>query len=102
MENEMQSFHDEHANCNDPQIVSDVWKGAFDRASQVLQTNIVLTKNRPWISDRTLQHIVERNAARKEGREDDEVKANRLIKNSVKEDRRQWFQDMLESGDWSA
>eukprot|EP00973_Karenia_brevis_P032078 4425269-Karenia_brevis.AAC.1 len=102
VEHEMQSFEDLNPNCVDPQIINETWKQAFDQASPILETNIILPKNRPWISDRRLEHIAKRNAARAERRDEEVIKLNKLIKSSVKEDRRQWFHEMLESGDWSA
>eukprot|EP00973_Karenia_brevis_P038585 5323858-Karenia_brevis.AAC.1 len=80
----------------------DGWKSAFDYASTILQSEKALRKNRPWISDQTLEHIEKRNEARSRGRKDEELKLNKLIKRSVKSDRHQWFQSMLEDGDWTA
>ena len=59
------------------------------------------TARKPWISDKTLEHIASRNLARATGNHCLEASLNKLIKQSAKHDRNKWLEEQLESGDWT-
>ena len=58
--------------------------------------------HRPWISTQTLELIELRNNARRCSHYELELALNKRIKLGAKDDRRNWLNEQLENGDWSA
>ena len=56
--------------------------------------------HRPWISDRTLRYIDERQEAKMALDRNLELQKHKLVKASVKQDRTSWLQQLLKSGSW--
>jgi len=55
---------------------------------------------KPWIQHRTLELIQLRNSARLHQQYNLEKQLNKQIRSSAKQDRAQWIEQLLESGDW--
>ena len=72
----------------------------FAAASKCLEQREV-KPNRPWIRRGTLDLIELRNQARINSQHQLELSLNKLIKQSAKQDRKEWLNDMMDTGDWS-
>eukprot|EP00973_Karenia_brevis_P074259 10317336-Karenia_brevis.AAC.1 len=81
---------------------SRAWKEAFESAAEVVAVEQIIEPKRPWISECTLQHILSRRQAQQHGNFEESRRINKLIKQSVKEDRARWFEEILKDGNWSA
>ena len=62
---------------------------------------MVVTLERPWISDQALAFIERRLHARAHGLYDEERALNHRVRICVKRDREVWLRDMAGSNDWS-
>lgn len=60
------------------------------------------TPRRPWVSEESIQLIVQRGDARKSGDYEREKYLNKAIKFSVKRDRAQWLKELAATGSWDA
>ena len=88
--------------CKDIDKFHSVWKEAFDSAAHEIIPSSKVEPKRPWISQRTLRYIQERNVA-KYGNDVDQLRRlNKMINHSVKQDRMSWMVDVLQNGDWQA
>ena len=61
-----------------------------------------VTARKPWIRNTTLELMQLRNNARSSSQTRLEQELNQKIKAAAKQDRAQWIEQMLESGDWKA
>ena len=86
----------------DTSSLAEGWSQSFHTAAQLVLGPTKMQKKKPWISDRTLDHISKRNEAKFKQDPAEEARRNKLIKHSVKQDRADWFHDMLRQGDWKA
>ena len=86
----------------DTSSLAEGWSQSFHKAAQLVLGPTKIQKKKPWISDRTLDHISQRNEAKFKHDPVEEARCNKLIKHSVKQDRADWFHDMLKQGDWEA
>ena len=76
------------------------FNNAIDACAHEVLPTIELTANKPWISQRTLRYIHERNMCRKNSNIEGEKHLKKLIKHSVKQDRTSWLQSLLATGSW--
>ena len=92
------SHANQHGQFDDVDEFCAAWSKAFQTAGQ--QTLIAHSemKKKPWISDRTLRYIADRAEAKKQKDSAMQFKMNKLIKYSIKQDRADWFRDMLDEG----
>jgi len=81
-------------------VWQECFETAFRKAVAVLPTvRAVATK--PWISSRTLIVIDERNAAQANGDQNGVARLTRKVRACAKDDRRQWLDHLVESGEWN-
>ena len=98
----------EHMQCLQPEpeinidSFSDAQTDAFKAAAEQCLAAATCVKKRPWISDRTLAYIEQRHHAKSLQDGQSVQHYTKLIKHSVKQDRADWLQDMLNAGDWQA
>lgn len=76
-------------------------KKAFGDAAKVLP-DVVLEPKKPWISAKTLQYISDRNGARRHHDYPEELRLNRIIRASAKQDKGLYLQEELTHGNWKA
>lgn len=72
---------------------------AFVTASEVLPRQSI-TRKRPWVSEKTLQIITARNVARHTNDYVEEVRLNKLVRASAKDDKRDYLQTEFANGSW--
>jgi len=72
---------------------------AFVTASEVLPRQSI-SRKRPWISERTLQLIVARSVSRQNNDYVEEVRLNKSVRVSAKNDKREYLQTELATGSW--
>eukprot|EP00973_Karenia_brevis_P029025 4003499-Karenia_brevis.AAC.1 len=97
----MQKF-DNDVNFQSVDDFGHAWENAFAKAATSNLSEARIESKRPWISTRTLNYILERRNARVNGDIESEKKFQRLIRQSVKQDRASWLQNLLQEGNWSA
>ena len=61
---------------------------------------IEVAPQRPWIRPATLEFIVRRNAAGREGSRSPEIELQNKVTKSAKEDRKVWTEGLLATGSW--
>ena len=61
---------------------------------------IEVVPQRPCIRSATLELIVRRNAARREGSRSSEIELQKKVTKSAKEDRKVWTEGLLATGSW--
>eukprot|EP00973_Karenia_brevis_P086264 11962588-Karenia_brevis.AAC.1 len=83
----MQHIMNDNQKNNDINQICSAWKEAFEDASVLITPNEEFPKKRPWISERTINLISQRNDARREKDEHKEKRINRCIKKSVRQDK---------------
>ena len=96
------SHANQHGQFDDVDEFCAAWSKAFQTAGQQTLSAHSEMKKKPWISDRTLRYIADRAEAKKQKDSAMQFKMNKLIKHSVKQDRADWFRDMLDEGNWQA
>ena len=73
---------------------------AFRKAATATLPETEMKAHRPWISDRSLDLLHQMATARQEGEYHPEKLLHHRIKASVREDRAQWLEELLKTGDW--
>ena len=86
--------------CSDPNAWQAWFEAAFGEAQQVLPTTAAVA-SKPWISSSTLRLIDERNAAQAVGDRPAVSRLSSRVRASAKQDRRNWLDALVESGEWS-
>ena len=75
---------------------------AFQAAAAETLPKVPVKRQRPWISNRTLELLNQRAEARHSGAFEAERALAKAIRQSVKQDRSNWLNDLVATGGWDA